>query len=290
MKKLITILTLLLLSTFAFAQENSLYEYSELPDVCFFPILEARWDGNGVTVQDFKKFTEDQRAMFVAEGMSEIEWNTNSSIEYSGLKILLMKVEKSVVAFVSKNPDTKMLMIQFFQKFLKSRGMLIENDEMNLEEICEGIYCRKVDFKLKQEDGSVQDVSFSKVPVAQEGAVVIFPGETIYLEADEGENSLENLRAVESLVNPDKTLVFKFSQEEDSAKMTLNVEKNPFSKAIKYHAEIVFPNGALQQTSTCPVRPGIGVYELWPHPIFQMLLRDFRLFPEGDPAVEKCEY
>ena len=132
-KFLIVTVSLMLISAFAFAQENSfslskgsVYEYDELPDVCFFSDSgDARWNGNEVTVHDWERLTENQRAMFVAEGTTEIEWNTNTSIEYPGLKWLLINVRKSVAEFVGKYPETKTLMIQFLQAFFESNELIV---------------------------------------------------------------------------------------------------------------------------------------------------------------------
>jgi len=153
--------------------------------------------------------------------------------------------------------------------------------------------CRPpVDIKLQKKDGSSFESNTGvSLPIVHVDTVTIYPGETIHVEAGLGKDSLENLRAVEKVADPSKTLTLTFKQEPAGKKskrpmMKLTVD-NPFPKKIKYHTQVMLLSGNIIKTSTCPVGAGQTSYESWPDPIFQLILTDFRFAGEKE---EKCEY
>ncbi|MGH6934391.1 MAG: hypothetical protein ACREEE_18400 [Dongiaceae bacterium] len=119
--------------------------------------------------------------------------------------------------------------------------------------------------------------------------ISLYPGETIYVEAEEKNGQLENRRVVTDNSNPDRTLVLKLEQLPAPLGMMLNVT-NPFQEMLKYHVEMMIPGeDKLRQTSSCPVVPNGGQgLEMWPHPISQLVFHDFRML---EPEAEmRCEY
>lgn len=161
-----------------------------------------------------------------------------------------------------------------------------------LVELCETMLCRPPGFTvpLVQDDGRPFEMLFQHpIPIAQERFISLFPGETIYVEAEAKDGHLVNWKAVESNTNPDKTLIFTLEQSAELRGMLLNVT-NPFPQMLKYHVEMMLPNSEdLHKTSSCPVVPNGGQgYEIWPNAIFQLVFHDFRLI-ESDQNVS-CEY
>lgn len=83
MKKLAICLILSFTVTICFAEgkfnpfpanSGSIYEYkqSNIPDAYFFPIDKAEWNGYEVTISNWGKLTDFQKASFISEGMEEL--------------------------------------------------------------------------------------------------------------------------------------------------------------------------------------------------------------------------
>ena len=165
-------------------------------------------------------------------------------------------------------------------------------DPQKLRELCETILCREtLSVRLMLKDGKPFEMKFDiPVPIVQNNWVSVFPGDTLFIEADVQDNRLVNLRAVSQNKNPEKTLELRFWQEAGKLNMFLFV-KNPFPKLVKYHAVMMLPAGdQMYKTSSCPVlSQGRGAYELWPHPIFQLTLFDLRLVDEQKDGT-RCEF
>ena len=132
-------------------------------------------------------------------------------------------------------------------------------------------------------------------PLVQYDHVYLFPGQTLYIEADVKDDKLTNLHMVPANVRPEKTLVFKFEQSEtkDQYGMLLSIH-NPFTRWLKYHAATVDADtaaGMLKESTTCPVIPGSNASENWPEPIFQLVVSDFHFLAQDDTkARHRCIY
>lgn len=127
-------------------------------------------------------------------------------------------------------------------------------------------------------------------PLVQYDHVYLFPGQTLYIEAEVDGDKLVNLRMVPANAHPEKTLVLTFEQRETQGQygMFLDIH-NPFMLWLKYHAAVVDADtalGMLKQTSTCPVIPGSNASENWPHPIFQLVLSDFHFLAQDDAKAK----
>ena len=83
MKKIIILLLLSLSATVCFAEEaieplltnqGTIYEYdrNNIPDVCFFPVEEAKWNGYEVTISNWGELTDFQKSIFISEGLDEL--------------------------------------------------------------------------------------------------------------------------------------------------------------------------------------------------------------------------
>jgi len=161
-----------------------------------------------------------------------------------------------------------------------------------LRKLCETVLCRKPGVVgLTLDSGKPFEKKFDLPrPIAHDGWVSVFPGETIFVEAEVHGSQLINLRAVERNDHPEKTLSFQFSQDPGASSMTLIVT-NPFEKNVKYHAGMMLPTGdKLLKTSSCPVLGGGRVaFESWSNAILQLVLFDFRLLDEGTKQMA-CEF
>jgi hypothetical protein len=137
-------------------------------------------------------------------------------------------------------------------------------------------------------------------PVVQPGFVSMYAGESIVLEADVKDGQLVNLRAVDQLDHPERSIQLRFFQDttmQHGSDMILFVQ-NGFAEALKYRLGIMRPSDnepppgqppIVRRTSTCPVLPGKVAYEHWPYAIFQLVATDFRLVDPNDSAAMACD-
>lgn len=138
---------------------------------------------------------------------------------------------------------------------------------------------------LKQKDGKTYDQTFAVFPAIVQGiGVTVAAGQTIHVEAGIDGDRLVDYRAVERVTNPKATITATFEQMEDGG-MMLSLH-NPFDKALKFNMGIM-PLDAedLYKTSSCPVVAGGSSYELWPYPIFQLVLGNGRLLEPGNTVA-----
>ncbi len=131
---------------------------------------------------------------------------------------------------------------------------------------------RDVRVTLKREDGSVFDHVFEALPGAvQAGALVIYGGQTLYFEAEVVDGLLANIKVVERVLSPSKTITAKFEQLAEGG-MSLSLH-NPLASDLKFDMMIMsFKSERLYPTSSCTLVAGKSLFEHWPEPLFQVLL------------------
>jgi hypothetical protein len=154
---------------------------------------------------------------------------------------------------------------------------------------CETAPCRRnVEFTLKKRDGS--DFAYRTPlapPVVQPGYITVYPGETLYFEAEEGSGGALELRLVSAITHPEKTFVMSLAQKSavgDGTGMTFEIT-NPFKRRVRYHLELMpLEKEIVIKSSTCPIFEGLTNYEFWPYPIFQVLIEKVRFMDLAEPA------
>lgn len=147
-----------------------------------------------------------------------------------------------------------------------------------MREMCAATKCQHdLRVVLKQKDGGTYDRTFPVFPGAVQGiGVAVVAGQTIHVEADIEEERLTNYRVVEEVADPKITITATFEQMEDGG-MMLSLQ-NPFDRPIKFNLGIMpLDSDDLYRTSSCPVIANGGAYEIWPYPIFQVLLGNGRI-------------
>jgi hypothetical protein len=119
--------------------------------------------------------------------------------------------------------------------------------------------------------------------IINENYVQLYPGETLFLEAEFYENKIVKLSVVKEILNENNTMVIEFSQikKEENEQihnfMMLKI-KNPFNKDMEYKADIyLLKYNRWINTSIIPVRAGLLSYESWPDIIITIVLYDFIL-------------
>ena len=157
-----------------------------------------------------------------------------------------------------------------------------ESDEVSLEQVCKIEKCREnIVLKFLTDAGPFEQHLSLYWPVVQGERLSLLPNEKVYIEAELVDGYFTNFKMVNKITNPEKTIVFNFTQTEGKVDMMLSV-KNPFPKRMKFHLDMVDFNGNLHNTSSCPVIAGGGVYELWPHAIPELLVSNIRALEESD--------
>ncbi|HEY1991718.1 MAG TPA: hypothetical protein VGH71_04600, partial [Gammaproteobacteria bacterium] len=161
--------------------------------------------------------------------------------------------------------------------------------QITAEQACKDphIQCldQPIDISLRMPDGQTFTETLPPPnPLLQYGNIYLFPGLTLYIEADVDGDRLVNLLMVPGNVHPEKTLVLTFEQRETQGQdgMFLSVH-NPFARWLKYHAAIADVDteaGMLKKSTTCPVIPGSNASENWPQPVIQLVLSDFHLLTQ----------
>ena len=148
--------------------------------------------------------------------------------------------------------------------------------------MCERVQCQHdVRVTLKNKDGSIYDETFDSMPIVQDKGVIVLAGHSVYFEADIKDGLLTNLKLVDSVINPEKTVTAKFEQMDDG-QMMLSL-RNPFTKHLRISMGIMpLVSEELYATSSCPVIAKGRSYEMWPYPIFQVWLGTPRLLNEGE--------
>ena len=164
----------------------------------------------------------------------------------------------------------------------------------DLEDLCRTTLCRKPTLiRLTLPEGELFEMTPAlPTPILAGHLVTVYPGETVMIEAKEEDGNLVELTAVSKISHPNRTLVFKFSQEPtigDGTGMLL-VVYNPFSGILKYRLGMMVPSSEdIYSTSVCPIHAGKSSYESWPHPIFQVVATDFRFIDPQSKEASSCD-
>lgn len=158
-----------------------------------------------------------------------------------------------------------------------------------MQQMCRQATCQHdVRVQLTRADGSRFDRTYPVMPpIVQGNGFAVLAGQTVYIQADPVGGRLTNLRAVARVSDAAKTLVASLRQTEDGG-MLLEV-RNPFDDVfLKFDMGIMPLDGNdLHRTSSCPVAQ--SSMELWPYPVFQVVMTNGRVLPKADAAALRCE-
>lgn len=150
---------------------------------------------------------------------------------------------------------------------------------------------------LKTKDGmSFNSTLPPPTAVIQGDQIVVFPDQTLNIEAEIAQGKVTNMHLVESVAHPEKTLVVSLKQVKSSDQYLMMLDiHNPFDAKLKYHAGIMpleepkdVPAGSLFKTSTCPVMAKGGANESWGNPLFQVVLADLHVADSSKKEDTTC--
>ena len=176
----------------------------------------------------------------------------------------------------------------------RTLAQIVEDQKLSSDEVCQITRCRPASTVRLMRKEKYFEVELPQAPIAFQGSINIIAGEKLYIEADDSEDKLSNMKVVDSIDKQNKTILVEFRQEKMKEKegvwlMTFMIN-NPYKRMLKFKAGI-HPAGKdkFYKTSICPIPPGGSNYETWPYPIVQLVLFDFELVKTDGKQSVRCE-
>jgi hypothetical protein len=136
--------------------------------------------------------------------------------------------------------------------------------------------------KLRVDDQHYYEEHFEKVPYVAENDVYLFAGENFGINVAVAGNQISQITYQRDPAKCD--VEFKFTQEQSpKGLMMVLVTRNRLKRRLSFDALMTVPEKEeIYKTSVLPVEPSLSNFESWPHPIVQLVLRNFR-FSENGP-------
>lgn len=107
----------------------------------------------------------------------------------------------------------------------------------------------------------------------------LFPGESVFIEVEQKDGLITDIKSVRENTNKNKTLEISFRQNVENDKhadMVLKV-KNPFKQDLSYEATIrLMKTEKWVSTSIIPVKAGLVGVEMWPDVIISIALSELK--------------
>ena len=134
--------------------------------------------------------------------------------------------------------------------------------------------------RLPVDKGSVYEMNIGAIAYVHNQTIVqIYPGETIFLEAEEKEGKLI-LTSVKEVTDPSKTVTVSCSQnvEDDKHQVVMIQVVNPFKKKLSYAARMfLLATNTWVTTNVLPVQPKLIGIEMWPDVVVSFGLGEWKL-------------
>jgi hypothetical protein len=141
--------------------------------------------------------------------------------------------------------------------------------------------------KLHVDNEHYYEETFDRVPYVAEKDVYLFAGETFGINVTITENQLSRITYQRDPAKAD--VEFAFTQEKSpNGWMMLLVIRNRLKRKLFLDALMTIPEKkGIYKTSVLPVEPNLSNFESWPHPIVQLVLRNFRFSENGSKQTER---
>lgn len=168
----------------------------------------------------------------------------------------------------------------------ETSGAFVPSDA-SAEEVCAVAQCaHDVRITLARTNGEAFDQVYDWLPVVQQDMVSVYPGMTVYFETDAVDGHLANFKRVDSILAPGKTITSTLTQDANGSMML--VTRNPYTQPLQIRMGLMrLDSDRLVRTSSCTIPAGASTYEMWPYPVFQIVLADMQLLDEGSPMACK---
>ena len=135
--------------------------------------------------------------------------------------------------------------------------------------------------KLRVDNEHYYRQSFDKVPYVADNSVYLFARDAFGIKVTIADNHLSGITYQGDPAKAD--VEFAFTQEKLlNGWMMMLVIRNRLRRKLYLDALMTIPGkSAIFKTDILPIPPGLTDYESWPHPIVQLVLRDFRFAAKG---------
>jgi len=135
--------------------------------------------------------------------------------------------------------------------------------------------------KLHIDNEHYYEQAFDRVPYVAEDEVYLFAGETFGINVTITENQLCRITYQRDPAKADVALAFT-QEKSSSGFMMLLVIQNRLKRKLFFDALMTVPEKKeIYKTSVLPVEPNLSNFESWPHPVVQLVLRNFRFSEDG---------
>jgi hypothetical protein len=114
--------------------------------------------------------------------------------------------------------------------------------------------------------------------------VIVEPGDDIYVTGDERDGTLVNLRRVDPPAAGALNVIhvtYKQEQLPNGAFVMMLDLQSSFPRILVYRAMAMGPRNPMFATSSCPLNPTVTAIEMWPQPLWQVRLSNFRASGDG---------
>jgi hypothetical protein len=138
--------------------------------------------------------------------------------------------------------------------------------------------------KLQVDKDHFYEEKFDKIPYVAGSDVYLFFGENFGVKVITTNDEISKIIYEQDPAKAD--IAFKLTQEvTDGRPMTMLVIQNRLKRRLFLDALMTVPNkkGAFK-TSILPIEKGLSNFESWPHPIVQLVLRNFRFSQQTSDA------
>jgi hypothetical protein len=141
--------------------------------------------------------------------------------------------------------------------------------------------------RLQVDDRHYYERRFDRVPYVAESNVYLFAGETFGVNVTVAGERVFKLTYRKDPADADVEFAFTQEKSPDGPTMLLVIH-NKLKKRLIMGAVMTVPGeDGVFKTSLLPVEPSLRNFESWPHPIIQLVLRNFRLSEKGTKQVER---
>jgi hypothetical protein len=136
--------------------------------------------------------------------------------------------------------------------------------------------------KLHADDDRYYQQSFDRTPYVADNDVYLFAGEAFGLNVTVTKNEISGIVYERNPAKADVELRFTQEKSQNGWTMVL-VIRNKLKRRLYLDALMTVPGkDKIFKTNVLPVEPNLTDFESWPHPIVQLVLRNFR-FSENGP-------
>ncbi len=100
------------------------YHYTEVPDICFFPIDQAAWDGYKITNKNWNKLDDYLKLMFIIEAVQELQRKDKVNIASRDGARTLRALNYGLDKINKDMPKVELLVIDFLYDVLKDAKLV----------------------------------------------------------------------------------------------------------------------------------------------------------------------